>query len=102
MPAFADYGVKAKSMYRVGFPGWKVASRLGFSLLVKIDVVHDKEARVYVATSHDLPGLVVEAKSMDQLFPDVYDCVDMLLTEHLRSSPKRKPVAAWDGDFVPA
>ena len=89
-------------MYRVGFPGWKIAARFGSSLLVKIDVIHDETAGVYVATSRDLPGLVVEAKDMDQLFPSVYDCVDMLLSEQLKTAPKRRPVAAWDGAFCPA
>ncbi len=89
-------------MYRVGFLGWKIAARFSVPLLVKIEVVHDKKAKVFVATSPDLAGLVVEAKTIDQLFPEVYACVDMLLSEQLKRSPKSKPVAAWDGDFCPA
>jgi hypothetical protein len=89
-------------MYRVGFPGWKIAARFGVPLLVKIEVIHDKKAKVFVATSPDLVGLVVEAKTIDQLFPEVYGCVDMLLSEQLKSAPKSKPIAAWDGDFCPA
>ncbi len=89
-------------MYRVGFPGWKIAARFGVPLLVKIEVIHDKKAKVFVATSSDLVGLVVEVKTIDQLFPEVYGCVDMLLSEQLKRSPKSKPVAAWDGDFCPA
>lgn len=89
-------------MYRVGFPGWKIAARFGVPLLVKIEVIHDKKAKVFVATSRDLAGLVVETKTIDQLFPEVYSCVDMLLLEQLKRAPKRKPVAAWDGDFCPA
>ena len=89
-------------MYRVGFPGWKIAARFGVSLLVKIEVVHDKEASVYVATSDDLPGLVVEARSMEELFPEVYDCVGMLLSAQLKHEPRCKPVAAWSGEFCPA
>ena len=89
-------------MYRVGFPGWKIAARVGFSLLVKIDVVRDDDAGVFVATSLDLPGLVVEAADLERLFPEVYDCVNMLLVEQLKSAPKRRPIAAWDGAFCPA
>ena len=81
---------------------WKIAARFGVSLLVKIEVIHDKKAKVFVATSSDLPGLVVESKTIEQLFAEVYDCVDMLLSEQLKSAPKRKPVAAWDGDLCPA
>ena len=89
-------------MYRVGFPGWKIAARFGVPLLVKIEVTHDKTAEVFVAISPDLAGLVVEAKTIGLLFPEVYDCVDMLLSEQLKHSPKSKPIAAWDGDFCPA
>ena len=89
-------------MYRVGFPGWKIAARLGAHLLIKIDVLHDKEAGVFVATSRDLPGLVVEAPVMDELFPNVYDCASMLLAQELKHARIKRPIAAWDGDFCPA
>lgn len=88
-------------MYRVGFPGWKLAARLGVPLLVKIEVMHDRQANVFIATSRDLPGLVVESKSMDTLFPEVYDCVNMLLESQLKGIPRSKPIAAWDGEFCP-
>ena len=68
----------------------------------KIEVVHDKQADVFIATSRDLPGLVVESKKMDTLFPEVYDCVNMLLESQLKSVPRSKPIAAWDGDFCSA
>lgn len=89
-------------MYRVGFPGWKMAARFSIPLLVKIDVIRDTEAGVFVATSADLPGLVVEASHLDQLMPEVYGCVGMLLEEQLKHPPKSKPIAAWDGEFYPA
>lgn len=89
-------------MYRVGFPGWKLAARFGVPLLVKINVIRDTEASVFVATSADLPGLVVEASDLDQLMPEVYGCVGMLLEDQLKHPPKSKPVAAWDGEFCPA
>ena len=89
-------------MYRVGFPGWKLAARNGVPLLVKIDVIRDTEAVVFVATSADLPGLVVEASDLDPLMPEVYGCVGMLREEQLKHPPKSKPIAAWDGEFCPA
>ena len=89
-------------MYRVGFPGWKIAARFNVPLLLKIEVSHDKKSNVFIATSPDLAGLVVETKTIDQLFPEVYGCVDMLLSVQLKHSPKSKPIAAWDGDFCPA
>ena len=89
-------------MYRVGFPGWKLAARFHIPLLFKVVVVRDPEAGVFVATSPDLAGLVVESASLEALLPEVYDCVNMLLSELLKHQPRAKPVAAWDGDFCPA
>ena len=89
-------------MYRVGFPGWKIAARIGVPLLVKIQVVHDKQAQVFIATSKDLPGLVVESKDMAEMFTEVCDCLNMLIEEQLQTVLKSKPIAAWDGDFCPA
>lgn len=89
-------------MYRVGFPGWKLAARFGVPLLFKIEVIRDEDAGVFVATSHDIDGLVVESATLDELLPAVYDCVGMLLSEQLKHQPKARPVAAWDGDFCAA
>jgi Domain of unknown function (DUF1902) len=88
-------------MYRIGFPGWKLAARFGVPLLIKIDVAHDREANVFIATSEDLRGLVVEAVDLGHLMPSVYECVEMLLQEQLKQPPKSKPIAAWNGDLCP-
>ncbi|WCN00448.1 DUF1902 domain-containing protein [Acidovorax sp. GBBC 1281] len=89
-------------MYRVGFPGWKVAARLGIPLLVRVEVVEDRQAGVFVATSPDLQGLVVEAPSVGELLKSLYECTDMLLEETLQKPLKKRPVAAWDGAVLPA
>ncbi len=89
-------------MYRVGFPGWKLAARFHIPLLLKIEVIRDEVANIFVATSPDLLGLIVEAENLDQLMPEVYSCVDMLLQDQLKRMPKSKPLAAWDGLYSPA
>lgn len=89
-------------MYRVGFPGWKLAARLGVPLMFRVDVHHDSDARVFIATSEDLRGLVVEAATKDELISSVYDCVDMLMVEQLKRSAKAKPLVAWSGELLPA
>lgn len=92
-------------MYRVGFPGWKLAARWNIPLLIKLDVVHDKVAKVFVITSSDLRGLVVEAPesaSAEQLHEEIYGCVDMLMEDLLKQPPKARPITAWPGEFQPA
>lgn len=52
------------------------------SLCAKLNI-HDDEANVYVATSSDLKGLVVEAETLDVLEKQVRDLVPELLTLNL-------------------
>jgi len=87
-------------MYPVGWPCWKLLAKAGISLVVKIEVVYDKEAGVYVATSPNLRGLVAEAKSKEELVGAVYDCVDLLMECELPAPLKHKPLAAWDGEAL--
>ncbi len=67
-------------MYRLGWPGATFLAQMGMSLLIKVEIIHDNEANVYVATSPDLKGLVVEAETLDELEKEVWDLVPELLT----------------------
>jgi len=89
-------------MYRVGLPGWKLAGRLGLPLLYRVDVVHDADAGVYVATSPDVRGLVAEAATFDELFREVQAGASELIGERL-PRPGVALRAAWSGALpVPA
>lgn len=46
---------------------------------LKIEVLHDINAGVYVASSKDLRGLVAEAETMDELKEEVRLSVEALL-----------------------
>lgn len=76
-------------MYRIGFPLWKQIARLGIPLTVRVNVMRDDDAGVFVATSNDLRGLVCEAKTMDDLIPEINSSVNDLLTFHLDGSAAR-------------
>ena len=67
-------------MYRLGWPGATFLAKMGLSLLIKVEIIHDKLANVYVATSPDLKGLIVEAETLDELEKEVWDLVPELLT----------------------
>lgn len=92
-----------KIMYRVGFPLWKIAARMNVPLLVKLEVMHDKDARVFIVTSPDLNGLVVEAPdntSAEEMHKEINGCVCMLMEEALSSAPRSRSVTtAWPGEF---
>ena len=76
-------------MYRVGFPGWKIAARFGVPIRVLVQVSQDKEAGVYIATSGDIDGLVLEADSLDSLREEVRGGLLSLLELELGSKPRR-------------
>lgn len=65
--------------YRLGWPFGKVVARMGVPTLVRIDVVRDSEAGVYVGTSDDLPGLVLEADTLDELLREAHEMIPSLL-----------------------
>lgn len=66
-------------MYRVGFPFWKVLARHGVPVTLRVRITRDDEAGVYVASSPDLDGLVVEAKSLDELRTEALGAASVLL-----------------------
>ncbi|WP_225783367.1 DUF1902 domain-containing protein [Xenophilus sp. Marseille-Q4582] len=89
-------------MYRVGFPGWKLAARFGRPLVFNIEVLKDEEAGVFVATSPDLRGLVAEAATLEELFHEVRLGADALITEQVHGRAKSEARLAWSGEFCPA
>ena len=84
-------------MYRVGLAFWKLAARLGVPLSLRIQIMHDDEADVYIATSTDLAGLVSEAPSLDELMFSVHNCTEMLIERALHRPLKRAATLVWDG-----
>ena len=66
-------------MYRVGFPGWKIAARIGIPMLVRIDVHYDAEAKSYWTTSPDLVGLIVTGNTIDELLHEAKIGIDGLM-----------------------
>lgn len=76
-------------MYRVGFPGWKIAARLGIPMSLRVDIHHDDEVNIYWTTSPDLGSLIVEGKTLDDLWKEVQLAApDLIELELGRPAPK--------------
>lgn len=88
-------------MYKVGLPFWKTVARLGVSVSLRVDVRHDGETNVFIATSPDLRGLVVEAVTIDELIHETNGAVEMLMEEYVHHSP-RTPEAWFNFHAVQA
>lgn len=85
-------------LYRLGNPCWRLFERLGASIYCRIDVHFDPEANVYIATSPDVKGLVVEAKSKEEMFREVPQCIEMLLEAQNNHRHIPEPRTVWSGD----
>lgn len=69
--------------YRVGLPFWRTLARMGATLAVHVEIIYDDEASVFVATSTNLRGLVVEASDVKELLHELQTSIDELLYEEL-------------------
>jgi Domain of unknown function (DUF1902) len=76
-------------MYPLNWPLSFFFASLGMPLLIKIAVVFDPVAKVYIATSQQLRGLVIEAASLDDVHHEVQMAVPELLElNHLNTKNK--------------
>lgn len=88
-------------MYRIGLPFWKIFARLFGSASFRVEVAYDKEAKMFIATSPDLCGFVVEAATVDELLREANDVASMLMQEYLHNSKtKIEPIYRHLGSAV--
>ena len=74
------------AMYPLNWPLSMFFSSLGVPLLIKVDVIFDTDANVYVATSPTVRGLVIEADTLDSIRAEVEMALPELLNlNHLDS-----------------
>ena len=66
-------------MYPLNWPLSMLFASLGVPLLIKVEVMFDNEANVYVATSPTVHGLVVEAATLDEIRNEVEMALPELL-----------------------
>lgn len=78
-------------LYRIGFPGWRLAARLGITLTLKVELEYDAEANVFIATSPDLKGLIVEAETFEELLQEIKFCANDLLEVAFQRNIEVKP-----------
>lgn len=88
-------------MYRVGMPGWKLAAKMGVPVRLRINITQDLEAKVYVAESPDLDGLIVEAHTMDEIKTEALAAAGILLELELNTKAHAQADFNWHS-AVPA
>lgn len=60
--------------------GGYIISSLSIHRVIHVEVAYDLEAHVFVAESSNLQGLVVEAKTLNQLKVELLYCIAELLS----------------------
>lgn len=78
--------------YPKRYPLSGLFSAMGATLTLDIDVIYDDEANVFIATSKDVPGLVLEAESFHDLRKEIEEAIPNLLN-HDSHTKKRKTIA---------
>lgn len=87
--------LKKTKNYWFEYPLWSLLARFGRRLRVRIDVLHDQEVGVYVATSKDMRGLVCEADTMEELKEEVERVVRDLVKLCVPGKDPAAPVLEW-------
>ena len=75
--------------YRVGFPGWKIAARLGLPLKIRVFVVYDEESKTLVAECNDFQpylGIVTEGETFEELQKKVEECCELAMEEAFKTA----------------
>ncbi|MEI6029293.1 MAG: DUF1902 domain-containing protein [Betaproteobacteria bacterium] len=88
-------------MYRVGMFGWRAVARRGWPVRLRVEIRQDLEANVYVAESPDLPGLVVEGHTLDEIKAEALAAAASLLELELKTKPRAQTDFIWHSP-VPA
>jgi predicted RNase H-like HicB family nuclease len=64
--------------YPISYPLAGTFAKLGASIVIRVDLIHDKEAGVLVATSPDIKGLIVEVETYEQLQAELKEAITAL------------------------
>ena len=87
--------------YRLGWPFGKALARAGFPVVVQVDVIRDQAAGVFVGTSSDVQGLVVEAETFEELVRETDNTLRALFeVEHARLPALTRTKFSVDGNLA--
>lgn len=70
-------------MYCLGWPfSLFLHHNLGLDLRLRVQIIHDDEAGVFVATSPDVDGLVIEADSIEAVMYEIAPLIPELIADN--------------------
>lgn len=78
--------------YRYGWPMGHLLAKAGVPTKIRVDVIRDEEAGVFVGTSMDLRGLVVESDTLEGIVREAR----LLIPDLVRSPSELGPETVTD------
>lgn len=77
--------------YPYRYPASMLLARLGFTITIDVSFFYDDEAKVFIATSKDIRGLVLENDNFNILKKEVEEAIPALLElNHSQALPEHK------------
>jgi len=75
--------------YPLRYPFSWFLARIGITITININFIYDDEENVFVATSRDIQGLVLEAENFNTLKKEVEEAIhNLLVLGYQKSLPK--------------
>jgi hypothetical protein len=87
--------MKKQKYYWFESPFWAILAYFGYRLTIRVEVLHDEEVGVYVATSKNMRGLVCEADTLEELKAEVDRVVRDIAAFCARGRHPALPVVEW-------
>ena len=75
--------------YRIGWPFWKLAYKIGCTLTFRVIIHKGTDKPVFWCESPDLPGLIAEMPTIEELIKEVHIMAEELLELNYNLKPSK-------------
>ncbi|SPT71300.1 Uncharacterised protein [Anaerobiospirillum thomasii] len=88
--------------YRIGWPGWKIAYKLGFSLYYRYVVYFNKDLKHFCGYSPDVKGVIAESEDLREVIEAIQDSANEFIAIDLNTTKNLniKPLGALKGKIA--
>ena len=88
--------------YPLRYPLSLLLARLGVTISIEINFIYDDEAEVFIATSQDIPGLVLEAENFNELKKEIEQAIPVLFSLNSKIAPVKTSTDVIFKDHIAA
>lgn len=82
---FVYYREKAMR-YKVGFPGWKIAYKMGVPLYYRYTIYFNPELKHFCGFCPDIKGAITESSDLKEVIEAIQDCALEFISVDLNSN----------------